>query len=362
MKVLLLIPTAPPSVSGNATTAARWAAGLAGTEVDLRVVATDGLDAPAVARAVAEANPDLLHVYHAWKVGRLLASDEASAERRRGGVTPPSAAALDVPWVVSIPGTDLSADAEIPERRAFMRGVFDRARVLITPSRAQLDRFAELYPELAPRVRIVPKGVSLETAPYHLRSHAGAAAGDVLFFTPAGIRPVKGIDIALEGMGVAAGRDARIRWAHAGPLLEEPYGRPLLERIAGSPWASALGEIPPPRLAAALRGADVLLNASRAEGISNAILEGMACGLPILASDIPSNREVVEAGVNGLLFRDPADLAEQAVRLAADPELRRRLGEAGRRIAAERFSWEVERDALIRAYQDSMRSGNGDPA
>ena len=340
MKVLLLIPTAPPSVSGNATTAARWAAGLAGTEVDLRIVATDGLDAPAVARAVAEANPDLLHVYHAWKVGRPAAA-APGAEK--------------VPWVVSVPGTDLSLDAEIPGRRDFMRGIYARARVLITPSRAQLDRFAELYPELAPRVRIVPKGVSLETAPYHLRSHAGAAAGDVLFFTPAGIRPVKGIDIALEGMGVAAGRDARIRWAHAGPLLEEPYGRPLLERIAGSPWASALGEIPPPRLAAALRGADVLLNASLAEGISNAILEGMACGLPILASDIPGNREVVEEGVNGLLFQGPAELAEKALRLAADPELRRRLGEAGRRIAAERFSWEGERDALVQAYRDALR-------
>ncbi len=339
MKVLLLIPTAPPTISGNATTAARWAAGLMGTEIDFRVVATDGLDAPAVARAIAEADPDLLHVYHAWKVGRPAAA---------------APGAENLPWIVSVPGTDLSVDAEFPYRRDSMRGVYSRARVLITPSRAQLDRFTELYPDLAARVRIIPKGVRLEEAPYHLRSHAGAGTGDILVFSPAGLRFVKGIDVAIEGMSIAAGRDAKIRWAQAGPLLEEAYGRPLLERIARSPWAIALGEIPPARLGAAMRAADVLLNASRAEGISNAVVEGMACGLPILASDIPGNREVVEEGVNGLLFRDPAELAEKALRLAADPDLRRRLGEAGRRIAAERFSWEAERDALVNAYRDTM--------
>ena len=92
---------------------------------------------------------------------------------------------------------------------------------------------------------------------------------------------------------------------------------------------------------------------SHEEGFSNAILEGMAAGLPMVVTDVGGNAEAVLEGENGFVVpsRDPAALAEAIVRLAHDPALRARLGAAGRKRIEEHFSL----DACIERYEDLYR-------
>lgn len=85
---------------------------------------------------------------------------------------------------------------------------------------------------------------------------------------------------------------------------------------------------------------DVAAQASKYwEGWAMSVLEAMACGKPVVATRIGGVPEVVEHGVTGLLVEpgDVAGLADAVVSLLQDPALRRRLGEAGRRRAEERF-------------------------
>jgi glycosyltransferase involved in cell wall biosynthesis len=76
------------------------------------------------------------------------------------------------------------------------------------------------------------------------------------------------------------------------------------------------------------------------EGVPNSLMETMACGKPVIATHVDQVAELVEDNVNGLLIPpgDVESLCAAIERLAADPSLRRRLGEAGRRTIAERFS------------------------
>ncbi len=102
---------------------------------------------------------------------------------------------------------------------------------------------------------------------------------------------------------------------------------------------------------AVMRGFDVFVLPSQAEGISNTILEAMATGLPVIATDVGGNGELVAAGATGALVpaNDPASLGTQMATYAAQQGLRRKHGEAGRQRVAECFSLAH----MLRAYADA---------
>jgi sugar transferase (PEP-CTERM/EpsH1 system associated) len=101
-------------------------------------------------------------------------------------------------------------------------------------------------------------------------------------------------------------------------------------------------------VAAALRAFDVFVLPSLNEGISNTILEAMATGLPVLATAVGGNTELVEDGSTGRLFaaRDSAALTTLVAGYLADPRLRAVHGQAARARACDRFSL----DAMVGGY------------
>jgi sugar transferase (PEP-CTERM/EpsH1 system associated) len=89
-----------------------------------------------------------------------------------------------------------------------------------------------------------------------------------------------------------------------------------------------------------LGAADLFVLSSLTEGISLTLLEAMAAGLPVVATEVGGNREVVVPGETGLLVPagSPAALAEALLALVRDPERARRMGAAGRRRVEDQFS------------------------
>jgi glycosyltransferase involved in cell wall biosynthesis len=97
---------------------------------------------------------------------------------------------------------------------------------------------------------------------------------------------------------------------------------------------------------------DVFALSSRSEGGPISVLEAMAAGLPVVASDVGGVGEIVVDQQTGLLVPpgDPDALAAALERLLADPALRHRLGAAGRERAAQRFSLGALRAAHLELY------------
>src|SRR5262249_22925832 len=112
-----------------------------------------------------------------------------------------------------------------------------------------------------------------------------------------------------------------------------------------------LGERPDiPRVLAAL---DVFVLPSIAEGISNTLLEAMATGLPIVATRVGGNPELVRDGVNGLLVprQDPDALASALGAYLSDAQLRAAHGDASRRRAVESFGLDRMCEDYARLYR-----------
>ncbi|GIU78031.1 MAG: hypothetical protein KatS3mg005_1269 [Bryobacteraceae bacterium] len=104
------------------------------------------------------------------------------------------------------------------------------------------------------------------------------------------------------------------------------------------------GAVPAVEVAERLREADIFLHSSHSEGISNAVLEAMACGLPVVCTDAGGMREAVRDGIEGFVVpvRDVEAMTEALLKLARDPELRRRMGEAARQRVLEEFTLEKQ--------------------
>jgi len=128
----------------------------------------------------------------------------------------------------------------------------------------------------------------------------------------------------------------------------------LLRRLKLADTVECLGHVPYERLAETYARADALICAGYIESFSFTLVEGMANGVPVLASGIPAHREV--AGGAALFFSplDAEDLTAQCLRLIEDPCLRERLRRAGRERAAG-FSWDSHFRQVFELIEQAAR-------
>lgn len=102
---------------------------------------------------------------------------------------------------------------------------------------------------------------------------------------------------------------------------------------------------------------DILILPSYSEGLPNAVVEAMACQRPVIATNVGGIPEVIVDGKSGILVepKDAVALAEAMQRVAYDKDLRVRLGNQGRKIVREKFSWEENIKKLINLYKSIAR-------
>lgn len=110
------------------------------------------------------------------------------------------------------------------------------------------------------------------------------------------------------------------------------------------------GWLPSEQARERLRALDLFVHYSRWDALPNAVLEAMAAGLPVVASDNSGNRDAVVDGVTGFIVRDEVELLERCHRLIDDKALRLTLGAAGRELVRREFSRDRMLAELSRLY------------
>jgi len=137
-------------------------------------------------------------------------------------------------------------------------------------------------------------------------------------------------------------------------LVHEPADRAGLTQRSKIKWINAGSQVRD-----YLPALDIFVMPSRAEGIPVAMLEAMASGLPVVASDVGSISEVIQSGANGFLVRsepfDSTGFADTVRRLVNDADLRAKLGAKAQETARRDFSAESVAEAHVRAYERALK-------
>jgi rhamnosyl/mannosyltransferase len=277
--------------------------------------------------AAAWKRADVIHLHHPNSL-----ADVAYALR-------PSLAPLVVTQHADYP----SFKYKLPSRYALWR-----AEAIVVPSRAHIALCSELR-GFEEKVAVIPFGIDerrWEVVPPPPPGNPPRA----LFIGH--LQAYKGVDFLLRALELVP--DLRLDIVGSGPQANRL--KTLARALAVEDRVKWYGEYPDEDLPRRMADADflVLPSVSVEEMFGLVLLEAMAAGRPVITTDVPSGvREVNQHGVTGLEvpMRDVTALADAMRTLAEDPELRDRLGRAGRRRVRERFSLAAMTDAHIALYQ-----------
>lgn len=246
-----------------------------------------------------------------------------------------------VPYVISLRGGDVPGFVH-PGISFYHRlagpvigFLWRRARAVVANSRGLADLATGFAPDVA--VAVTPNGVDAET---FRPAAAGRGGGPAHLLFVGRLTHQKAVDHLLAALAALPDpAAARLRVVGDGPdraaLEAQAAALGLRDLVRFTGWAGR-DELP-----AIYQDADIFVLPSRDEGMPNVVLEAMAAGLPVAATDVAGTRELVTHGKTGVLTAvgDVAGLAAALAGLIADPERRRGLGAAGRDRVLADYSW-----------------------
>jgi glycosyltransferase involved in cell wall biosynthesis len=281
-----------------------------------------------LARTLRREQPDVVYAFLFWGYGLAL-----------------PLAALLCPGACRIEGRRSLPDIDVPRWSAF-RGLRRLsnwcAHGAIVNSLAVGSAVAAREPRMAGRLWVVPNGVRLR--PLIRPPHR-----DVLeIVCVANLIAYKGHATLIEALRWLPQEGWRLRLVGEGPERANVEAKITADGLGSR--VTLLGQRED--VETILDTSDLLVLASHSEGLPNAVMEAMACGLPVVASDVGGTRSLLGSGA-GLLVppRDAEALAAALTRMIEDPALRARSGERGREMIAASLSIETMREAKLVAVR-----------
>ena len=245
-----------------------------------------------------------------------------------------------MPVLVSCRGSQVNVAPHHPGRgiREGLPATFERSAAVHCISGA-IEREARLFGLDTAKARVIHPGIDPSFfAPLPERRASPA----LRIITVGSLVWVKGTTYALQAFRLLLDRGIAARLTLVGDGPEKQRILYTIEDLGLRDHVELAGRLTPVEVRDRLQESDVFVLPSLSEGFCNAAVEAMGCGVPVVMTNCGGVREGVTDGIEGFIVpvRDPEAMAAAVERLARDPSLRARMGEAGRARVLRQFTLE----------------------
>lgn len=269
--------------------------------------------------------------------------------------------ALQVIHLHVTPGWILSSAPKHQARRLLTRHAFGHSSVrVVTVSDAVRLHWGVAFPRFTKAMRVVHNGVDVGFFRPPDQTLAGSADSDkpFVFGIACRLAPMKGLSYLLEALGrLRESGSPSLRLDIGGEGSERERLETQARQLGLEGWVRFLGPISPDAMPTFYQSLDALVLPSVSdEGLPLVVLEAMACGLPVVATDVGGTREAVRSGVDGWVVppRDPEALASALLAALQMPpqDYRIRSQEARARVC-ESFSLQAQAANVLAVYGET---------
>ena len=211
-----------------------------------------------------------------------------------------------------------------------------------------LADFGKKYGARCP-VEVVPNGVDVDKFKIQNSKFKITDQNPKVIITTSRLVYKNGVDILIRSLSELEKlqiTNYKLQILGSGP--DEQKLKTLAKELGVEDQVEFLGHVVPEKILEYLEKADIFVRMSRSEGLGNSFLEAMAAGLPVIGTNVGGIPDFLRDGETGLFAKvdDAADCAQKIKRLMDDQDLRKLLGENGRKLVEEKYHWNQIADKM----------------
>lgn len=260
--------------------------------------------------------------------------------------------------ITTFHGLDLSQDIQAQGKHIYDR-LFEQGDRFLPVSQHWKQKLIELGCDQK-KIRVHRMGIDCSS--FALSASRRSSTGKIRILSVSRLIEKKGLEYGIRAVAklIKTGRKIEYKIVGGGALKDEL--QQLIQKLDVTDFVQLLGWRRKPDVIELLKNSDILLSPSVTsksgdqEGIPVALMEAMAMGLPVVSTLHSGIPELVQPNVSGFLVaeRDVDGLAEKLNALIEHPELRSRMGWAGRRHVQEQYDIEILNNQLVELYRDLL--------
>jgi len=257
-----------------------------------------------------------------------------------------------LPYIISlrgsdVPGKNLRFAFEYKLLGIFFKVIWKNASALIACSEGLKQRALKFYPQV--KIDVVPNGVDIEK--FHPKSENKAKKSDIIRLITVGrLSITKRVDILIDAVKILVeqGKKVKLLIVGGGSLKDS------LEKLAAKKnlvnFIEFKGIVNSQQMPQLYQNSDLYVSATMQEGMSNAMLEAMACGLPIITTQCEGVDELIKG--NGIIIKEETadEIAKAISELVMNTEKLESMSKASRKHS-ENFTWKSVSQAYLKFYQ-----------